>query len=491
MATFSDRFRSAWNAFAGEAEDPFPPAPGQNYGSYISTRPERNRLRTSSERSIISSIYTRISIDVSSVDIRHTRHDDSDRYLEDIASGLNNCLTVEANIDQAARAFRQDIVLSLFDKGAIAVVPVDTTVDPKVSSGYEIRTMRVGEIVAWYPSHIRVNLYNERTGQRQEITVPKRTAAIVENPLYGVMNEPNSTLQRLIRKLGMLDSVDEASSSGKLDLIIQLPYVIKTEGKRQQAEQRAKEIEFQLRGNKYGIAYTDGTEKITQLNRPVENNLLGQIEYLMNQLYSQLGITPDVMNGTANEATMLNYNNRTIEPLLGAITEAMARAFVTQTARTQGQRIDYFRDPFKLVPMSDMAEMSDKFTRNEIFSSNEIRQFLGAKPSKDPKADMLVNSNMPQADTGVPIPGDPNSATPAVAVPDAAPPVGPSDTSTLDQVDAAMSAAFASFGASPPPVAEVAPPSGDLDPDVVLSSLDEMDKAINDMFAGLENDGSP
>lgn len=487
MASFMDRMRGAWNAFTSEEEDPFRPVPGQSYGGYVSTRPDRTRLRIAGERSIISSIYTRMSIDIASIDIRHTRHDDSDRYLEDIQSGLNNCLTVEANLDQAARAFRQDIVLTTFDKGVAAVVPVDTTIDPKISGGYDIRTLRVGEICQWYPNHVRVNLYNERTGMRQEIVLPKQTVAIIENPLFSVMNEPNSTLQRLLRKLSLLDTVDESTSSGKLDLIIQLPYVIKTDAKRQQAEQRAQDIEFQLRSNQHGIAYTDGTEKITQLNRPVENNLLGQIEGLKTQLYSELGLTPTVMDGSANEATMLNYNNRTIEPMLGAITEAMARVFLTRTARSQGQAIDYFRNPFKLVPMSDMAEMVDKFTRNEVLTSNEVRQYIGVKPSKDPKADQLINSNMPHGDTGVPIPGtDASGAETAPVVEDAqADPNAPSDTAPLDSVNDSISAAFSAFGGTPPTDTPPPPPTGDLDPDVVLSSLDDLDKSIDSMFSGL------
>jgi hypothetical protein len=419
MATFTERIKGAWNAFVANEEDPWPAVTSSptTYGGYFGVSPSRTRTRISNERSIISSIYTRISIDVSSVPIRHTRHDDEDRYIEDVQSGFNNCLKTQPNIDQGPQAFRQDIVSTLFSKGVAAIVPVDTTLDPKVSGSYDIKTMRVGEIRQWYPNHIRVSLYNERIGQRQEILLEKRNVAIVENPLYDVMNEPNSTLQRLIHKLNLLDSVDEATSSGKLDLIIQLPYVIKSEARRQQADQRRKDIEFQLKGSQYGIAYTDGTEKVTQLNRPAENNLLNQIEYLTNMLYGQLGITPNVMDGTADEKTMLNYNNRTIEPILTAITEAMIRAFLTQTARTQGQSVDFFRDPFKLVPMSDVAEMADKFTRNEIFSSNEIRQFLGVKPSKDPKADQLRNSNMPQPGDSPPA----ESTTPPPAVEDLPP----------------------------------------------------------------------
>lgn len=410
MATIVDRIKSAWNAFTNEAEDPFQPSFGQ-YGGFASTRPDRPRLRMGNERSIISSVLTRMSIDIASIEIRHTRHDDQDRYLEDIQSGLQNCLTVEANIDQGASAFRQDIVLTLFDKGVAAVVPVDTTLDPSISGGYDIRTLRVGEVTQWFPNHVRMRLYNEAVGYRQEITLPKAQVAIIENPLYSVMNEPNSTYQRLIHKLSLLDSIDEASSSGKLDLIIQLPYVIKSEARRQQAEQRAQDIEFQLKSNKYGVAYTDGTEKITQLNRPAENNLLGQIQFLTEQLYGQLGITPEVMNGTADEATMLNYNNRTVEPVTRAIVEAMRRTFLTKTARSQRQSIDYFRNPFKLVPMAQMAELVDKFTRNEVLTSNEVRQFIGVKPSTDPKADKLINSNMPQGKTGVDVSSSDGSNT--------------------------------------------------------------------------------
>jgi hypothetical protein len=374
------------------------------HGSYGSYAPQRSRGSYSSERSIISSIYTRLGIDVSGVDIRHARLDKEGRYLEDIRSELQDCLTIEPNLDQGARQFRQDIAMTLFEHGVAAIVPVDTDIDPAVSSSFIINSLRVGEIVAWHPQHVTVNLYDERDGQRKQVTVPKKSTAIVENPLYSVMNEPNSTLQRLIRKLNMLDSVDEQSSSGKLDLIIQLPYVIKSEARRQQAEQRRKDIEFQLKGSQYGIAYTDGTEKIQQLNRPVENNLLKQIEYLTAMLYSQLGLTEEVMNGTADEKAMINYFNRTIKPIVQAITEAMKRSFLTKTARTQGQSIVYFRNPFDLVPMEQVAEVADKFTRNEILSANEIRQGIGFKPSKDPKADQLVNSNMPQADTGVGMP---------------------------------------------------------------------------------------
>jgi len=397
-----DGLKHGWNLFLEEKYLGINSHGG--HGSYGSYAPQRSRGSYSSERSIISSIYTRLGIDVSGVDIRHARMDEEGRYLDDIPSFLQDCLTVEPNLDQGARQFRQDIAMTLFEHGIAAIVPVDTDIDPAVSSSFIIKSLRVGEIVAWHPQHVTVNLYDERDGQRKQVTVPKKTTAIVENPLYSVMNEPNSTLQRLIRKLNMLDSVDEQSSSGKLDMIIQLPYVIKSEARRQQAEQRRKDIEFQLTGSKYGIAYTDGTEKIQQLNRPIENNLLKQIEYLTAMLYTQLGLTKEVMDGTADEKAMINYFNRTIKPIVQSVTEAMKRSFLTKTARTQGQSIVYFRNPFDLVPMEQVAEVADKFTRNEILSANEIRQGIGFKPSKDPKADQLVNSNMPQADTGVGVP---------------------------------------------------------------------------------------
>lgn len=393
MGKIADKLKHAWNAFQNMDAvrgDQF------NYGSasyYV--RQDRVKLNFSSERSIIASIYTRVSVDVAAFEMRHVRLDEDGRYDDDITSGLNNCLTVEANVDQAARAFRQDIVLTLLDKGVAAIVPVDTTINPQTSGGFDIQTMRVGEIVNWYPRHVRVSVYNEKKGYREDITLEKKVVAIVENPLYAVMNEPNSTLQRLIRKLNLLDAVDEQSASGKLDLIIQLPYVIKSEAKRQQAEQRRQDIEFQLKGSQYGIAYTDGTEKITQLNRPAENNLLKQIEYLEAMLYGQLGLTKEVMDGTADEKAMLNYMNRTIEPILTAMVEAMRRTFLTKTARSQKQSILFIQQPFKLVPVADLAEIVDKFTRNEVLSSNEIRQYIGVKPSKDPKADELRNSNMP------------------------------------------------------------------------------------------------
>ena len=387
------RLQHAWNAFVNQ--DPSQRVVSYGEGTSSGTRPDRVRMRWSNERSIISSIFTRLSIDVASVNLRHVRLDKERRYLEDIDSGLNECLTVEANLDQAAAQLRQDIALTLFDRGAAAIVPVDTTLNPS-TGGFDIRTLRVGEITQWFPRHVRVLLYNERKGRREEIVLEKKYVAIVENPLFAVMNEPNSTLQRVIRKLNLLDAVDEQSSSGKLDIMIQLPYVIKSEARRTQAEQRRKDIEFQLSGSKYGIAYIDGTEKITQLNRPAENNLMKQIEYLIRMLYAQLGLTEEVMNGTADEKAMLNYINRTIKPIVNAIVEAMRRSFLTKTARTQLQDILFFRDPFSLIPMADLAEIADKFVRNEILTSNELRQVIGIKPSKDPKADELRNSNMPQ-----------------------------------------------------------------------------------------------
>jgi hypothetical protein len=401
MGIIPPRLKHAWNAFVNEEED-YKTRPYGEFGASYGVRPDRVRLRLSNERSIIAAILVRLSIDVAANSIRHVRLDDNDRYVEDVKSGLNECLTVEANIDQPAQAFRQDTAMSLFDKGVIALVPVDTSLNPELSGSYDIKTIRVGEIVQWYPKRVRINLYNELTGRREEVTLDKSVVAIIENPLYTVMNEQNSTLQRLIRKLNLLDAIDEQSGSGKLDLIIQLPYVIKSESRRTQAEQRRKDIEFQLKGSQYGIAYTDGTEKITQLNRPSENNLLKQVEYLMDMLYSQLGLTAEVMNGTADAAAMLNYYNRTVKPILDAIVEAMHRTFLTKTARSQLQAIKYFKDPFTLVPINDIAEIADKFTRNEILTSNEIRQIIGIKPAADPKADELRNSNMPQEALGAP-----------------------------------------------------------------------------------------
>lgn len=392
MGRFGSALKHAWNIFTNQDTN-VQPYTG-DYGPGYPYRPDRTRLRIPNERSIISSIYTRLSIDLASVDMRHIRLDENDRYVDDMDSGLQNCLTVEANLDQAAQAFRMDVAMTLFDKGVAAIVPIDTSINPITSGGYDILTLRVGEIVQWYPENVQIWLYNQALGYRQLVTLPKSVVAIVENPLYSVMNEPNSTLQRLLYKLNMLDAVDEQSASGKLDLIIQLPYIIKSEARRQQAEQRRKDIEFQLKGSQYGIAYTDGTEKVTQLNRPAENNLMTQIEYLTGMLYSQLGLTNEVMNGTADEKTMLNYWNRTIEPTLSAITEAMIRSFLTKTARSQKQTIAYFHDPFRLIPIENIAKIADVFSRNEILSANEIREIIGRKPSTDPKADKLINSNI-------------------------------------------------------------------------------------------------
>lgn len=387
--SFGSRLKHAWNAFTGTDYTTY-----QDVGPGYSSRPDRIRLTRGNERSIITSVYNRIALDVAALNVQHIRLDENGRFLSVIQDGLNTCLTVEANIDQTARAFIQDIVVSMLDEGCVAIVPVDTTYDPSVTGSYDIQTMRVGKILDWYPQHVRVRLYNERTGTKENILVSKSTVAIVENPLYAVVNEPNSTMQRLIRKLNLLDVIDEQSGSGKLDLIIQLPYVIKTEARRQQAENRRKDIEAQLSGTKYGIAYADGTERITQLNRSVNNNLMSQIEYLTSMLYSQLGITQSILDGTADEKTMLNYNNRTIEPIISAIVDEMKRKFLTKTARSQSQSISFFRDPFKLVPVNDIAEIADKFTRNEIMTSNEIRQVIGMKPSDDPRADELRNKNL-------------------------------------------------------------------------------------------------
>lgn len=386
------RFKNAWNAFRNRE----PTKVFQDIGYGYSYRPDRFRLTRGNERSIVTSVYNRIALDVAAIDIQHVQLDAEGQFCDVVQSGLNNCLSTEANLDQTGRAFIQDAVMSMMDEGCIAIVPVDTNDDPDDTTGYQILSMRVGRIRDWYPKHVRVELYNEEKGRKQDIVVPKSTVAIVENPLYAVINEPNSTMQRLIRKLNLLDAVDEQSSSGKLDLIIQLPYVIKTEARRKQAEKRRKDIEQQLAGSKYGIAYTDGTERITQLNRSLENNLMKQIEYLTSMLYSQLGITQSILDGTADDKTMLNYYNRTIEPIIAAIVDEMKRKFLSKTARSQNKSIKFFRDPFKLVPVADLAEISDKFTRNEIATSNEIRQVIGWKPSNDPKADELRNSNLSQ-----------------------------------------------------------------------------------------------
>ena len=390
--SFTDRLKHAWNAFT--SRDPTPS--GIGYVGAYSYRPDRLRLTRGNERSIVTSIYNRIAIDVSAIDLKHVYLDKDGRYMKDADSGLNNILTLEANQDQTSRVFLHDLVMSMLDEGVVCCVPTDTTINPKVSGSYDITTMRTGRITQWFPDAVRVNLYNEKTGKHEEIVLPKKIVAICENPFYSIMNEPNSTLQRLIRKLNLLDLVDEQSGSGKLDLIIQLPYVIKSEARKQQAENRRKDIEMQLAGSKYGIAYTDGTERITQLNRPVENNLLKQVEYLTNTLYGQLGVTEDIIKGVADEKTSLNYYNGTIEPILATIALEFKRKFLTKTARSQGQSIEYYRDPFRLVPVDDIAEIADKFTRNEIMTSNEIRQVIGMKPSDDPKADQLINSNLYQ-----------------------------------------------------------------------------------------------
>lgn len=392
---FLDRLQHGWNAFV-KNRDPTPSY--AYYGDSYFYRPDRPRFTRGNERTITTSVYNRIALDVASIDVKHCRIDDNGRFKSEITSGLNTCLNLEANLDQTGRAFRQDVVMSMLDEGCIAIVPIETTLDPKISESYDISSMRVGKILEWYPAHVKVRVYNEKIGKKEDIVVPKKTVGIVENPLFAVINEPNSTMQRLVRKLALLDQIDEQSGSGKLDLIIQLPYVIKTEARRNQAEDRRKDIERQLSGSKYGIAYTDGTERITQLNRPVENNLMKQIEYLTSMLYSQLGITQTILDGTADDKTMLNYYSRTVEPIISAIVDEMKRKFLSKTARTQGQTILFFRDPFKLVPVNDIAEIADKFTRNEIVTSNEIRQVIGMKPSEDPKADQLVNSNIRQPD---------------------------------------------------------------------------------------------
>ena len=387
----TDRLQHAWNAFLYNDNN------FTNYrsiGASSSFKPDRTRFTRGNERSIVTSVYNRLALDASSIAIKHVKLDENGRYTEEINSGLNNCLNLEANIDQTGRAFLQDVVMSMLDEGCVAIVPVDTTINPTVSGSYEINTMRTAKIIEWYPAHIRVRVYNDQKGFHEEITLPKANVAIIENPLYSVINEPNSTMQRLVRKLNLLDVVDEQTSSGKLDLIIQLPYVIKSDARRQQAEDRRKDIEMQLSGSKYGIAYTDGTEKITQLNRPAENNLMKQVEYLTAMLYSQLGLTQSILDGTADDKTMLNYYNRTIEPIISAVVDEIKRKFLTKTARTQRQSIMYFRDPFKLVPVNDIAEIADKFTRNEILSSNEVRQIVGLKPSDNPEADELRNKNL-------------------------------------------------------------------------------------------------
>ena len=390
MESVGSRLKHAWNVFFNKDPDPYYGTNGMGY----SNRPDRPRLTRGNERSIITAVYNRIAIDAAALSIQHVRLDQNNRFISVIESGLNTCLTSDANVDQTGRAFIQDAVMSILDEGCIAIVPTDTTFNPTITGSYDINSVRTGKILQWYPNSIRVQVYNEKTGLKEDIPLPKNTVAIIENPLYAIMNEPNSTLKRLISKLNLLDAIDIQSGSGKLDLIIQLPYVIKTTARREQAELRRADIENQLAGSKYGIAYTDGTERITQLNRSVENNLMGQIEFLMSMLYSQLGITQSILDGTADEKTMLNYYNRTIEPIVSAIVDEMKRKFLTKTARSQFQSIAMFKDPFKLVPVNDLAEIADKFTRNEILSSNEFRQIIGMKPSDDPKADELKNKNI-------------------------------------------------------------------------------------------------
>ena len=389
-----ERIKNGWNAFINNRD---PTYEYRNIGTGYSYRPDRVRFTRGNERSIVTSVYNRIALDVAAIDIRHCRLDENGRFKEYIDSPLDECLNLEANVDQSGRSFIQDVVMSMLDEGCVAIVPIDTSKDPNITDSYNIWSMRTGKILEWYPNDVRVRVYNDKTGNKEDILLSKKYVAIIENPLYAVINEPNSTMQRLIRKLNLLDVIDEQSGSGKLDLIIQLPYLIKTDARRSQAEKRRRDIEEQLSGSKYGIAYTDGTEKITQLNRSVDNNLMKQIEYLTSMLYSQLGITQAVLEGTADEQAMLNYTNRTIEPIISAIVDEMKRKFLTKTARSQNQTIAFFRDPFRLVPVNNIAEIADKFTRNEILTSNEVRQIIGIKPSDDPKADRLINSNISQS----------------------------------------------------------------------------------------------
>ena len=400
------RIKHAWNAFLSRDPTAYYRDVGAGYG----VRPDRARFTRGNERSIVTSVYNRIALDVAAINFQHCKLDENGRFIELVDSKLNNCLTLEANCDQTSRAFIQDVVQSMLDEGCVAIVPTDTTFDPKITGAYDILKMRTGKILEWFPAHVRVRVYNEQIGRKEDVLLPKSIVGIIENPLYAVINEPNSTMQRLIRKLNILDAIDEQSGSGKLDLIIQLPYTIKSEARRAQAENRRKDIEMQLASSKFGIAYIDATEHVTQLNRSVDNNMMKQIEYLTSMLYSQLGITQTILDGTADEKTMLNYYNRTIEPIVSAIADEMKRKFLTKTARSQNQSITYFRDPFKLVPVSNVAEIADKFTRNEIMTSNEIRQIIGMRPSKDPKADRLLNSNLNHPDE--------NPMTPTSAIED-------------------------------------------------------------------------
>lgn len=392
--SFGSRLVHAWNAFTNKDPTDAPGYTGFGTGAYSNQRPYRSRFTRGNERSIVTSVYNRIALDVASINVNHVRLDKNDRFSEIIKSSLNECLTLDANVDQTGRAFIQDVVISMLDEGCVAIVPVDTTTDPTSTGSFDINSMRTGKIIEWYPRHVKINVYNDRTGEKEDVVLPKNSVAIIENPLYAVINEPNSTMQRLIRKLNLLDTIDNRTGSDKLDLIIQLPYVVKSELQKQRADHRIDDITKQLSRSDYGIAYIDGTERVTQLNRPVENNLLKQVEYLTSMLYSQLGITQGILEGTADEQTMLNYTTRTIEPIISAITDEMKRKFLTKTARTQGQSIMFFRDPFKLVPVNNIAEIADKFTRNEIATSNEMRQAIGWKPSDDPKADELRNANI-------------------------------------------------------------------------------------------------
>lgn len=395
--TIGSRLKHAWNAFLNRD----PTGSYRNYGGGYSRRPDRIRLTQGNDRSIVTSVFNRIALDVATIDIKHCRCDENGRFSEEIASKLNNCLTLEANIDQTSKAFKQDIVMSMFDEGVIAIVPTNTYGDPRITNSYEVETFRTGKILEWYPESVKVNVYNKLTGNREDLILPKRIVGIIENPLYSVINERNSTAQRLIRKLSLLDVTDEQTASNKLDLIIQVPYETRSANLQKRAENRRKDIEEQLTGSKYGIAYASGTEKIVQLNRPVENNLMSQVEYLTNLLFSQLGMTQSILDGTADEKTMLNYYTRSVEPIVAAIADELKRKFLTPTARTQGQTIMYFRNSFSLVPVNDIAEIADKFTRNEIMTSNEIRQIIGMKPSNDPKADKLVNSNISQPEENI------------------------------------------------------------------------------------------
>ena len=399
---FIDRLQHGWNAFMNKD----PTYLYRDTGPGYSYRPDRPRLTRGNERSIVTSLFNRVALDVASLNITHCKVDDNGRFVSNMNSPLNNCLNLEANLDQTGRAFIQDVVMSMLDEGCVAIVPIETDIDPTISGSYDICSMRTGKIVEWYPKHVKVRVYNENTGNKEEIKLPKKSVAIIENPLFAVVNEPNSTLQRLMRKLALLDIVDEQRSAGKLDMIIQLPYAIKSEARREQADHRKKDLEMQLKDSKYGIAYIDSTEKITQLNRPLENNLMKQIEYLTNMLYSQLGITQTILDGTADEQTLLNYHSRTIEPIVSAIVDEMKRKFLTKTARTQKQTITFFRDPFKLVPVNNIADIADKFTRNEVLTSNEIRQIIGFKPSDDPKADELRNSNLNHPEESQEVPSE-------------------------------------------------------------------------------------